>query len=266
MLDFALHLDNLTISHYRHPVVHHLSGSVPRGSLTAVIGPNGAGKSSLLEALVGRVPTATGTLTIAPDLSDNIGYLPQQTLVDRNFPVRVLDAVQMGSWRLLGSFRAASSTLRVQAQQALATVGLHHFENRFMGELSVGQFQRALFARLLLQNAPLILLDEPFNAIDSRTCEDLLQVVSQWRKEGRTVLAVLHDMNQVSEYFDQTLLLAREPIAWGLTQDVLTPENLLRARQISTHWDENAAHCFRPAGLPQVQAAQGLALPLTEAP
>jgi zinc/manganese transport system ATP-binding protein len=130
-----------------------------------------------------------------------------------------------------------------------------------MGELSVGQFQRALFARLLLQDAKLILLDEPFNAIDARTCEDLLQVVSHWRQEGRTVLAVLHDMNQVSEHFDQTLLLARELIAWGPTREVLTPENLLRARQISTHWDENAANCHRPGPSPRPYAASAAPSP-----
>ena len=251
MPDFALYLDNLTITHHRHPVVHHLSGQVPRASLTAVIGPNGAGKSSLLEALVGSVPPATGSLTFAPDLHHNIAYLPQQTLIDRHFPGRVLDAVQMGAWHLLGSFIAASSTLRERAQQALASVGLQHFENRFIGELSVGQFQRALFARLLLQDARLILLDEPFNAMDSQTCEDLLDLVSHWRQEGRTVLAVLHDLNQVKKYFDQTLLLSREPIAWGPTQDVLTPENLLRAYQMSIHWDENAADCLRTPILSQ---------------
>lgn len=247
MAHYALRFDNLTITHHRHPVVHHLAGEIPRGSLTAVVGPNGAGKSSLLDAMVGRIPTTTGSIQIAPDLLGNVGYLPQQPGIDRGFPVRVLDAVQLGAWRQLGSFRGAAPQTRQRALEALATVGLPHFEDRLLGELSVGQFQRVLFARLLLQDARLILLDEPFNALDARTCEDLLRLVGQWRHEGRTVVAVLHDLAQVRDHFDHTLLLARECIAWGPTHTVLTPEHLQRAREVSTHWDEKAAECHRPA-------------------
>lgn len=243
MLPFAVTLRNLTITHHRHPVVHHVSGGVPQGSLTAVIGPNGAGKSSLLDAMVGRVPATTGVISFAEGIRGNIGYLPQQAQIDRSFPLRVLDAVQMGAWRSLGSFRGATSATRAQALKYLDLVGLTRLEDRLMGELSVGQFQRVLFARLLMQDAQLILLDEPFNAIDARTCDDLLAVVAQWRNEGRTVVAVLHDLAQVRAHFDQTLLLARELIAWGPTQEVLTPKHMDRARHISTHWDENAADC-----------------------
>jgi zinc/manganese transport system ATP-binding protein len=243
----VLTLDNLTVTHQRHPVVHHLSGSVPRGSLTAIVGPNGAGKSSLLDALVGRLPATTGKITFASDVRGKVGYLPQQSQIDRSFPVRVRDAVQLGAWRWLGSLRAGSAQTREQARAALHAVGLAHFEDRLMGELSVGQFQRVLFARLLMQDARLILLDEPFNAIDARTCDDLLAVVHQWHAEGRTVVAVLHDLPQVRAHFQQTLLLAREPVAWGPTAEVLTPEHLNRALHMATHWDENAAHCHRPA-------------------
>ncbi|MES2887824.1 MAG: metal ABC transporter ATP-binding protein [Pseudomonadota bacterium] len=249
----VLTLDNLTVTHQRHPVVHHLSGSVPRGSLTAIVGPNGAGKSSLLDALVGRLPATTGKITLASDVRGHVGYLPQQSHVDRSFPIRVLDLVQLGAWRWLGAWRAATARTRTQALAALEAVGMAQFENRLMGELSVGQFQRVLFARLLMQDARLILLDEPFNAIDARTCDDLLAVVQRWHAEGRTVVAVLHDLAQVRRHFEHTLLLAREPVAWGPTAEVLTPENLNRALHMATHWDENAAHCHRPAPAGRVE-------------
>jgi zinc/manganese transport system ATP-binding protein len=132
-----------------------------------------------------------------------------------------------------------------EARQALAAVGLEGFERRGIGELSAGQFQRVLFARLLLQDCPVIILDEPFTAIDSRTVADLLGLVLRWHAENRTLIAVLHNFEQVRSYFPLTLLLAREPIAWGKTSEVLTAENLQLARQMSEAWDEAAAACRR---------------------
>ena len=239
----ALTLHDLTVTHQRHPAVHHVSGTLARGSLTAIVGPNGAGKSSLLEALMGRLAPAGGRVEIAPDLLGQTAYLPQQSQIDRSFPLRALDMVMLGHWARLGAFGAAGAAQRAQALEALAAVGLQGFERRLIGELSVGQFQRLLFARVLLQDARLILLDEPFNAIDTRTCADLMGVVHRWHAEGRTVVAVLHDLAQVRTHFPDTLLLAREAIAWGRTATVLSAENLLRARQMSERWDNDAPWC-----------------------
>ena len=157
----------------------------------------------------------------------------------------VLDLVSLGHWPRRGAFGAIDAPLREKAREALASVGLSGFEQRRIGELSVGQFQRVLFARVLLQDAQLILLDEPFNAIDARTSADLLAVVRRWHGEARTVVAVLHDMELVRENFPQTLLLAREAVAWGPTAQVLHAENLFRARQMSERWDESAPVCER---------------------
>ncbi len=93
-----------------------------------------------------------------------------------------------------------------------------------MGALSGGQFQRVLFARLLLQDAAIILLDEPFRAVDTKTVEDLLRLIGRWHSEGRTVIAALHDLDQVRAHFPKTLLIAREVVAWGPTKQVLTAE------------------------------------------
>ena len=241
----AIRIVDLTVTHQRHPAVHHLSGELAPGSLTAVIGPNGAGKSSLLEALAGRLPASAGRIEIAPELAGRIAYLPQQSHIDRSFPLGVLDLVALGHWPRRGAFGAIAAALIAKAREALAAVGLAGFERRRIGELSVGQFQRVLFARVLLQDAQLILLDEPFNAIDARTSADLLAVVRRWHGEARTVVAVLHDMELVRENFPQTLLLAREAVAWGPTAQVLHAENLFRARQMSERWDESAPVCER---------------------
>ena len=173
----AVRVVDLTVTHQRHPAVHHLSGELAMGSLTAVIGPNGAGKSSLLDALAGRLPLSSGRIEIAPALAGRVAYLPQQSQIDRSFPLGVLDLVSLGHWPRRGAFGAIDAPLRERAREALASVGLSGFEQRRIGELSVGQFQRVLFARVLLQDAQLILLDEPFNAIDARTSADLLAVV-----------------------------------------------------------------------------------------
>jgi zinc/manganese transport system ATP-binding protein len=240
-MDVRFH--DLTVAHQHHPAVHHLSGTFARGSLTAIVGPNGAGKSSLLDALMGRIPPAGGHIEWAPGLRERVAYLPQQSLIDRSFPLRVIDMVMLGHWERVGAFRAAGAALRAQAADALGAVGLRGFERRLIGELSVGQFQRLLFARLLLQDAQLILLDEPFNAIDARTCAELLAVVARWHAEQRTIVAVLHDMAQVHAHFPDTLLLAREAVAWGPTAEVLSAENLARARKMAEHWDEAAPWC-----------------------
>jgi zinc/manganese transport system ATP-binding protein len=121
----------------------------------------------------------------------------------------------------------------------LAAVGLTGLEQRPIGTLSAGQLQRALFARVLLQDAQLILLDEPFNAIDARTTLDLLSILRGWHEEGRTVIAVLHDLEQVRAHFGNALLLARQCIACGTTAAVLTPDNLARARRMAEHWEDS---------------------------
>jgi zinc/manganese transport system ATP-binding protein len=229
----AIRVQDLTVSYRGHPAVHHLSGSFVAGSLTAVVGPNGAGKSSLLAALVGTLPRHEGRIERDPAL--RIAYLPQAAALDRAFPVRVHEVVATGLWPRLGSFRAVAGGDRARRGAPRGA------------ELSAGQVQRVLFARLLVQDAGLVLLDEPFNAIDARTTADLLGLLRRWKQEARTVIAVLHDLEQVREHFDETLLLAREPVAWGPTAQVLSAEHLFRARRMAEAWDERAGVCARAA-------------------
>jgi zinc/manganese transport system ATP-binding protein len=239
----AITLRDVTVAYRGHPAVHHVSGRFAPGSLTAIVGPNGAGKSSLLAAIMGQLPLAQGDVDLPPGLQGRIAWLPQHHEVDRSFPISVQDLVALGLWRQLGSLRGLGASHRQAVQQALAAVGLAGFERRVISELSAGQFQRALFARVLLQDAPVILLDEPFNAIDARTTADLLALVHRWHEQSRTVIAVLHDMDQVRQHFDQTLLLARRCVAWGPTAQVLDAQHLLMARQMAEAWDESAPSC-----------------------
>ncbi|MCY4039624.1 MAG: ABC transporter ATP-binding protein [Gammaproteobacteria bacterium] len=235
---FSLH--DVTLGYDRHPAVQHLTGSFATGSLTAVVGPNGSGKSTLLKGLIGHLAPLDGRLERGGLHQSDIAYLPQQTEIDRSFPISVMDMVLLGYWRMIGLFRRVSRAQREQAEEALHAVGLDNFGRRPIASLSAGQFQRALFARMLLQNCPVILLDEPFAAIDPRTSADLLKVVVAWHSEGRTIVAVLHDLDQVHKSFPETLVIAREPVAWGATPETLCEEHLLQARQMAGKWDDGA--------------------------
>lgn len=235
-------LDNLTVSYHQHPALHHISGQFAPGSLTAVIGPNGSGKSTLLKSIMTLLPIAGGRVAVSTPRS-RIAYLPQLTEIDRSFPIDVRDCVLLGCWASVGAWGGADAGQLARVSQALHTVGLEGFEARPVGSLSSGQFQRVLFARVLVQDADLILLDEPFNAMDSKTTASLLNLIRQWHQQQRTVIAVLHDDRQVRANFPQTLLLARELVAWGETAAVMTEHNMHRALALAEAWDESAEIC-----------------------
>ena len=232
----SVSLHDLTLAYHRHPAVHHVSGRFASGSLTAIVGPNGAGKSTLLKGLMGIVPVSEGKIELDGISRRDVAYLPQSAEIDRSFPIDVVDLVSLGAWRKVGFFGRVTGKHLDRVFEAISAVGLEGFERRTIGSLSGGQLQRALFARMLVQDAKLLLLDEPFTAIDARTTADLLRLVRDWNAEGRTIVAVLHDIELVREHFPQTLLIARELIGWGRTADVLTKERLREARNLSESW------------------------------
>lgn len=247
MLDIAIRFRDVTLGYDRHPAVHHLAGEVEKGALLAIFGPNGGGKSTLLKGIAGALRPLSGTIDLPGLKSRDIAYLPQAADIDKSFPINVFDVVAMGLWKRCGVFGGITRRETAKIEEAIAAVGLEGFESRPIASLSGGQLQRMLFARLLMQNAPLILLDEPFTAIDSKTVADLLAVVARWHSEERTVLVVLHDVDLLREHFPQTLLLAREAIAKGKTETVLSPENLLKARSMIEAFDQHAQACARAA-------------------
>jgi len=242
----VLTFNNLTLGYDRHPAVHHLTGSVKAGDLLAVCGPNGAGKSTLFKGILGLIAPLSGALqrTLQPQ---DIAYLPQAADIDRSFPISLYDLVAMGLWHSSGLFGGIGRAQRHTIEHALEAVGLTGFEERPIGTLSTGQMQRALFARLLLQDARVIVLDEPFNAVDAKTVSDLVALVQRWHGEKRTVIASLHDFDLVRATFPEVLLLAREPVAWGPAREVLTAENLLKARRMCEAFDDDAEACHADA-------------------
>ncbi|MCZ8184577.1 MAG: ABC transporter ATP-binding protein [Beijerinckiaceae bacterium] len=244
MADPILAFEDLTLGYDRHPAVHHLGGRIAPGTLLAIVGPNGGGKSTLLKGIAGRLAPLAGRIV---NTFPHMAYMPQVGDLSRDFPVTVFDLALTGLCGRRGMFGRISRSERERAIEAIGLVGLSGFEQRSIRTLSGGQLQRLLFARLMLQDAPLILLDEPFTAIDQRTIDDLLEIVARWHGEGRTILAVLHDLELVRRNFPETLLLARDPLGWGPTPAVLTQDRLETARQMAEAFDRSAAECHRAA-------------------
>jgi zinc/manganese transport system ATP-binding protein len=237
----AITLTDVTLTHDRHPAVHHVSGSFAPGTLTAIVGPNGAGKTTLLRAIAGLHPVASGRIDgVGPG---RIALLPQGSQLDRGFPIGCLDVVTLGLWQQVGAFRPVTAADAARAAQALDAVGLQGFGQRPLDTLSGGQFQRLLFARLMVQDAPVLLLDEPFNAVDARTEADLVSLMLGWQTAGRTVIVVSHDLDLVRERIPSTLLLARHVLGWGRTQDVLQQGAMRHARLEAEAWSDTAAPC-----------------------
>ncbi|MCD8536535.1 MAG: ABC transporter ATP-binding protein [Burkholderiaceae bacterium] len=248
-MNIAFCLSDVTIAYHGHPAVHHVSGDFEAGSLTAIVGPNGAGKSTLLSALAGLRRPTHGKIERGSNLSKPgaVAFLAQLSGINSDFPLRVLEVVAMGAWPRVGALGKVDEQERKAIALALEQVGLKGFEDRLVDELSVGQLQRVLFARLIVQDAPVILLDEPFSALDAVTTRDLLGVVSRWHQQGRTVIVVLHDLDMVRQYFPRTLLIARELVSWGPTAQALSNIHLAQANQRSLAWQDTASWCEAPA-------------------
>lgn len=215
-VDGEVRLRDVSVRYGRRIALEAVTGDFVAGSLTAVVGANGAGKSTLLAAIAGVVPLARGVVTGAA--RPRLAYLPQSAAIDRDYPLNVSELITLGGWREFGAFRSPGRELRARAAAAAETVGLAGRLERSIGEISVGELQRTLFARLIVQDAAVILLDEPFAAVDAQTMSVLLDQVSRWHAEGRTVIAVLHDLDVVRARFPSTLVLARRCVAWGRTE------------------------------------------------
>ena len=221
MMQAPITLQDVAIHYGSTPIIHGLSGCFEPGSLTAIAGENGRGKSTLIKGIVGELPLAHGQIDTGGATGADIAYLAQISTLERSFPFTVADTVILGAWAQMGAFRAVNRTLARKAHDALQQVGLETLQNRPISTLSAGQLQRVLFARLILQNAPVIILDEPFTAIDAGTTRDLITIIKGWHADGRTVIAVLHDMDQIRSHFPQTLLLHAYGYDWGQTETIL---------------------------------------------
>jgi manganese/zinc/iron transport system ATP- binding protein len=226
----ALEVRGLTVSYRELPVLWEVDATFPRGTLSAIVGPNGAGKSTMLKAALGLVPVDEGQVSVAgasgSDALDHVAYVPQTESVDWDFPITAGEVVAMGRYRAAGWFRRLGRDDRALAAACLDRVGMAGFARRQIGQLSGGQRQRVFVARALAQQAPVLLLDEPFAGIDARTQADLLGLLRGWCADGGSVIAVHHDLTQVRASFDWTLLLNVRSIACGPTDEALDPDQV----------------------------------------
>lgn len=215
----SIKLFNLSVGYRSHPVLTGIDWIVDPGSMIALIGPNGGGKSTLLKTIAHELPPLAGRI----DGNDHrsIGYLPQSIAFDLDFPISVHDVVAMGLWRRLGPFGRIGKSESAELAAAMSVVGMAGMELRSIGELSGGQLQRVLFARLMLLDAAIILLDEPFAGIDAETTTALMALIMIWQEEGRTVLAALHDLDQVRASFPTAIRLEGERAVAGPTEAIL---------------------------------------------
>jgi len=213
-------LEDVTVHYGPHLALQRISGQFGAGTLTAIAGPNGAGKSTLLKVIAGLLRPSKGRVTIAPEVRASIGYLPQISASQRDYPLSVMQAASTGLWPEIGNAGRLTPTLKDRVRAALAEVGLAGFELRQISALSGGEFQRLLFARLILQDPKVLLLDEPFAAIDAETTARLIKLLLRWHGQGRTIVCVLHDLLLIHKYFPDSFVLAGKCMGRGHTHDL----------------------------------------------
>jgi manganese/zinc/iron transport system ATP- binding protein len=229
----ALEVGGLTVAYGEKPVVFSVDMAVAQGTMTAIVGPNGAGKSTLLKAVLGLVKPLSGEVRLfglpLSRARDRVAYVPQRATVDWDFPARVIDVVLMGLHRELGLLRRVRPEHLGRARACLARVGMEDFATRQIGQLSGGQQQRVFLARALAQSADLYLLDEPFAGVDAATEKAIIAVLKDLKAEGRTIVAVHHDLSTIRAYFEHMFLINTRAIAAGPVAEVFTAANLQRA-------------------------------------
>lgn len=234
----ALEIQSLIAGYRSTLAVRDVSMHVELGTIHGIVGPNGSGKSSLIKAALGLLPGTQGEAKFFgkrfDEVRKDVGYMPQVASVDWDFPVSVHDVVLMGTYPRLGWFRRPSRAEHERADQALATVGLAELAHRHIAQLSGGQKQRVFLARLLAQDARLLIMDEPFAGVDVASEAVIIRILREEAARGRTVVIVHHDLSSVSEFCTHaTLLCEGSLVATGAVDDVLTQENIALAYHIA---------------------------------
>lgn len=213
MASSQLHLDHLTLAQGGRIVLENICGDFPKGQITALIGANGAGKSTLIAGIMGVLPAVSGRVQC--DVAQaRRAWLPQQLALDLRFPMSVEELVMTGCWPTHGAFKGYSPDRYHQARAIMQRLDISHLAHRPLGELSGGQRQRALLGRTLMQNAALLILDEPFANVDSATVDVVSRVLRSMADAGVTIIVVLHDAHQLAQLADRVLLLCHGQAQW----------------------------------------------------
>lgn len=231
--DQALHVEDLTVTYGANPVLWDIDLDIPPGVMCAIVGPNGAGKSTLIKAALGLVRPVAGHVRFLGrpigQMRRQIGYVPQRHSVDWDFPTTARDVVEMGLYRDLGWLRRPGKAEHARALAALAEVGIQDYADRQISQLSGGQQQRVFIARALVQDAPILILDEPMAGVDASTEAIIIALLKKLRDAGRTVIVVHHDLTTVQSYFDWLVMLNVRIIAQGPVAQTYSADNLRAA-------------------------------------
>lgn len=254
-MDLALSVKDLIVNHGKVPALWNLNFSVPAGKRVAIVGPNGAGKSSLLQALLGFIPSVGEIAILGAPLKEVYGrlaYVPQREAVDWDFPITVLELVLMGGFARKGIFHWPSSGEKARARAMLARVDMEGFADRQISQLSGGQQQRVFLARMLMQEAEIYFLDEPFAGIDALSGGVIFEILDSLKREGKSLFVIHHDLAEVRRHFDWVILLNMSLVGCGPVEEVFTPEKIerafgkrldilqevaARAKQVSSGWE-----------------------------
>lgn len=229
----AVHVEDLTVSYHSKPVLWDIDFDIPPGVMAAIVGPNGAGKSTLIKTILDLVPATAGHVTIFglpyKQQRKKVGYVPQRSSVDWDFPTTAIDVVTMGLYGQIGWFSRITKSHKAKALDALTRVGMQDFANRQISQLSGGQQQRVFLARALVQDADIYFLDEPMAGVDATTERVIVKILHGLRDKGKTVVVVHHDLQTVRDYFDYMLFVNVRIIAQGPVSEIYTAENLRKA-------------------------------------
>lgn len=226
----ALRIDDLTVVYQEKPALWDVDWHVHQGDFRCIVGPNGAGKSTLIKTLLGLIQPLAGTITVFGEKftpsKNQIAYVPQKSAVDWDFPIDVLSVVKMGAYGKLSWFKTPGKQLQKQAMECLEMMEMQSFADRHISQLSGGQQQRVFLARALMQNAPILLLDEPLQGVDAKTEEIVMQLLRDLQQQGKTIIVVHHNLQTVQKYFDQVTLLNIVVVASGDIDTTFTEENI----------------------------------------
>jgi ABC-type Mn2+/Zn2+ transport system ATPase subunit len=250
-----LRVHDVSVKYGRHVALDHVSVNIPCGASTALLGPNGAGKSTLLRAVLGWHTLASGEIRIGDRHTHHqlprLAYLPQRHAIDWDFPITVRAVVEQGRYPSLGLFQRLSPRDREIVDQALAELDIVSLADRQIRMLSGGQQQRVFLARALAQGADIFLLDEPFAGLDLHATEELAHILRGWEAQGRTVVAVVHELNLARQHFRHGVLLNRRLIASGLIEYVLVPAHIDQAFRDGACAHDDPLRALRTAHFPK---------------
>jgi ABC-type Mn/Zn transport systems, ATPase component len=225
-----LTVKNLTVAYDDTPVFSDVAVNFNAGKITGIIGPNGAGKSTLIKAILDLIKVKQGKIDYNGQpmkaVQKQVAYVEQRKDLDLTFPIDVFDVVLTGTYGKLGLFKSPGKSEKQASRDALAQVSLTKFAKRQIGNLSGGQLQRVFVARAIVQQAEIIILDEPFVGIDLQSETAIMKILKQWRDENKTIIVIHHDLNKVTKYFDDLVILNHGIVDFGPVGEVYTPNNI----------------------------------------